>query len=76
MNIKNGNRPVTDNILSIINQKGIKQKYVSQLMNCNEADFSNMLNGRKVIRATDIVNICKALDVTPNDLFSTSSNAS
>lgn len=60
---------VTNNIKSLIKEKGLLQKSVAQKAGIEEKAFSNMLNGRKVIDANDIYNISMALCVLPNDLF-------
>ncbi|MDE7281509.1 MAG: helix-turn-helix transcriptional regulator [Ruminiclostridium sp.] len=64
---------VTKNVKQIINEKGLIQKRVAQRAGIEEKTFSNMLNGRKKICDTDVLNIAYALNVTPNDLFGLSS---
>ena len=58
-------------INTLIAQKGLMQKAVALKAGFSEQQFSDMLNGRKVIRAEYIPLIAKALEVTPNDLFIT-----
>ncbi len=60
---------VSGNIRKIINEKGLIQKRVAQKADIEEKAFSNMLTGKKKICGTDLLNIAKALNVTPNDLF-------
>lgn len=57
------------NIKNIITQSGCKQFIIAERAGFNQYEFSNMLNGRKIIKAEDIPRIAKALGVTPNDLF-------
>lgn len=64
---------VTKNVKQIISEKGLLQKRVAQKAGIEEKAFSNMLNGRKKICDTDVLNIASALNVTPNDLFGFSS---
>lgn len=73
MKIQDCNQPVVENVLRIINAKGLKQCYVSETIGCSPQDFSNMLNGRKTIKIADVIKLTSALGVTPNDLFSTDS---
>ena len=52
-----------------IRKLGIKQKVIAERAGYSIQQFSNMLNGRKLISATDVWRISQALGVTPNDLF-------
>lgn len=52
-----------------IRNLGIKQKVIAERAGYSIQQFSNMLNGRKLISATDVWRISQALGVTPNDLF-------
>ena len=53
----------------LIEVKGLKQCAVANKAGFSEQEFSNMLNGRKIIKAEDVAVIAGALDATPNDLF-------
>ncbi len=57
------------NIKRLIEVKGLKQCAVANKAGFSEQEFSNMLNGRKIIKAEDVAVIAGALDATPNDLF-------
>lgn len=57
------------NIVRYMNEKGLKQKAVAKMAGFDEVKFSNMLNGRTVIRAEHIPPICDALGVEPNDIM-------
>ena len=61
------------NIKRLIEVKGLKQCAVANKAGFSEQEFSNMLNGRKIIKAEDVAVIAGALDATPNDLFSDNS---
>lgn len=65
----NYNEILVLNIRRIINYKGFKQNAVANRAGFNQKEFSNMLNGRKLIKAEYIPCISKALEVEPNDLF-------
>lgn len=49
--------------------QGLQQKYVAHKAGFSEQQFSDMLNGRKVIRAEYMLPIAEALGVDINCLF-------
>lgn len=56
-------------IENIIYKKGLKKSAVANRMGITPQQFSDMLNGRRTLKATDVIPICKALDITPNELY-------
>ena len=64
---------ISSNIRKIIQSKGVKQRYIAERAGFDEKTFSNMVNGRKTIRAEYIPLIADALDVSVNDLFASES---
>lgn len=64
---------VADNIYRIIKEKNFKQSAIAIAAGYNRKTFNDLLRGRKMITANDIIPICNALGVMPNDLFSTDS---
>lgn len=60
---------LSEQIKSIIKQKCMIQKRVAEKAGYDPKIFNAMLNGRKIIKAEDILFIAKALDVTPNELY-------
>ena len=60
---------IVTNIRAIIQENGMKQKAIAKRSGFGEQDFSNMMNGRKEIKAEYIPAIAAALGVTPNDIF-------
>lgn len=60
---------LVENIKTIIRNQKLKQYAVAEKAGFNEQDFSNMLNGRKLLKAEYIGRIALALNVTPNDIF-------
>lgn len=62
---------VAVNTKTLIKKSGYKQSAIAKKAGYSESQFSAMLNGRKIIRDTDIAPIAKALGVTPNHLFAT-----
>jgi transcriptional regulator with XRE-family HTH domain len=62
-------KTIVQNIESLIEDKGLKKKTVASKAGYSKQQFSNLINGRKIIKPDDIVRIANALGVTPNDLF-------
>lgn len=60
---------VAVNINKMINEKGLKKMIVAKKAGYSYQAFSNMLNGRKTIKGTDVFNIAMALETTPNELL-------
>ena len=56
-------------IKCIMASKGIYQKTVAARSGFSNQQFSDMLNGRKVIRAEYLPRIANALNVDVNELF-------
>jgi len=66
---------ITGNIRKILNSKGFKNKSVAERAGIGEKAFSDMLNGRRTIKADDILKIANALYVEPNALFGVGKSA-
>ena len=62
------NQEIGANIKKIIDERGLKQKYVADKAGFTEDDLSRMINGYKPIRAEYLPTIAKVLGVTINDL--------
>lgn len=60
---------VATNIRKIINTRGLKQKAIAEKAGYTDQQFSNLLCGRKKFETADIMKICKALEVMPNELY-------
>jgi len=71
MDISMLNGSVPDAIERIIVNKGMKKCVVATRANMTPQAFNDILNGRRLLKAHDIVLIAKALEVTPNELFET-----
>ena len=63
------NFPVAENIQRIISEKGLKQVYVAEKAGYTAQMLSDMLSGRKIIKACDVHKICEVLGVDANSLF-------
>ncbi len=59
---------IRENISELIKKKGMKQKYVAERAGFTEADFSNMMRGKKIIRAEYLPVIARAIGVDMNTI--------
>lgn len=69
MIIAEANEPLSNGLKIIIAQKGLKNLYVAERAGYTPQELSDMLNGRRLIKACDIPRIAKALGVEINYLF-------
>ena len=60
---------VQGNLVRIIEEKGLVKKGVAKRAGITAQNLSDILNGRKVIRADMIPALAKAVDVTIPELF-------
>lgn len=63
------NSTVAKNVKRIIDEKGLKQVGVARKANIDEQSLSDMLNGRRIIKASDIEALIEALEIEPAELF-------
>lgn len=61
--------PVAIGIRKIMLRKGMYQKVTAERAKFTEQQFSDMLNGRKIIRAEYLPRIAKALEVDVMDIY-------
>lgn len=67
--IEKSNSVVPGNVVRIINNRGLKQSAVAEKAGYGKQTFNAMMNGRKIIKVSDLIAIAKALNATPNDLL-------
>lgn len=60
---------ICERIYEIMRRKKMKQSLVAAAAGYDLKTFNNMLRGRRRITSDDIPGICRALEVTANDLF-------
>ena len=63
------NSVIPKNISRIIESKGFKQIAIAEKAGFTARAFSDMMNGRRLIKVLDIIKISEVLGVTPNELF-------
>ena len=66
---------VSDIIYKTIEEKCLKQSAVARAAGYSPKQFNAMLKGRKRMTSDDVVPICKARGVTPNQLFGMETSA-
>ena len=59
------------NIRRIIKEQGIKQYVIAHKAGYSHRQFSDMMNGRRTIKAEDVPDIAEALGVAIDELFAT-----
>lgn len=69
MTIKEANFPFDKGIIRLIQKKGLKQKYVADEAGYTTQEFSDMMNGRKIIKLCDIPRIATVLGVKADDIY-------
>lgn len=70
MNASKYNAILPINITRAIKARGLKNNAVAKKAGFSAQQFSDMLNGRKIIKPCDILAISEALGVDANMLFS------
>ncbi len=60
---------IITNIKAIIQEKGLKQKFVASKAGFTPQEFSSILCGRKSFKTEYVERVCAALGITPNELF-------
>lgn len=74
MKAKDYNIVLPANITQIIRDQGLKQYVVAERAGYSKQQFSDMLNGRRIIKPCDALTIANVLGVTMNDLYALSNN--
>ena len=69
MSISDYNMTIPKNIEALIKERGLKQNAVATWAGFSKQQFTDMLNGRKIIKACDAMAIANALGVPVGDLF-------
>lgn len=69
MRIATLNAAVPKAINRIIEDRGLKRCAVAERAGMSAQAFSDIMNGRRLIKVCDLIAVASALGVTPNDLF-------
>lgn len=70
MDISKCNEPVASGMRRIIAKKGLKNIYVAQKAGFTSQELSDMINGRRLIKACDVPRLATALGVEAGDIYS------
>lgn len=60
---------IIKNVECAINAKGLKKRILAEKIGLTPHQFSDLLTGRRTIKAYDVFLLCHALDISPNELF-------
>lgn len=60
---------VGSNIKQARKLKGLTQKEVAEIFHMSQQQYSRFENGVFELNYQQIINICKLLDITPNEMF-------
>ena len=69
MTIADCNFPVSQNIVEITEEIGIKQRVIAKRAGFSSQQLTDMIKWRRLIKISDIPKLANALNVSPNDLF-------
>lgn len=69
MTIAEANSPLAEGIRILIARKGLKQTFVAEKAGLSPQELSDMLNGRKLIKACDIPRIATVLGVKADEIY-------
>lgn len=70
MTISEANSPLSNGIKVIIAKKGLKNIYVAERAGFTPQELSDMLNGRRLIKACDVPKLAFALEVKEGEIYS------
>lgn len=68
-NIAGYNAEVPNNIKRILREKNLMQSDVARQAGYTKQAFCDMLQNRKIIKASDIISVSQALGVSAGELF-------
>ena len=69
MSIEESNQPFSKGLALIIKDKGLRQVYVAEKAGYTSQELSDILNGRKLIKACDIPKLARVLGVTVDEIY-------
>lgn len=70
MTIKEANEPLSNGMKIIIAKKGLKNIYVAEKAGFTPQELSDMLNGRRLIKACDVPKLAFAMEVKEGEIYS------
>ena len=67
--IAEANEPFVKGLKIVIKEKGLKQAYVAEKAGFTAQGLSDMMNGRRLIKACDIPKLARTLGVKENEIY-------
>lgn len=58
-----------ENLSALVRNNGIKQSFIAEKAGMTDVKIGKLLNFGQELKVNDLVSICKAIKVTPNDLL-------
>lgn len=65
----NNNQKIGNKLFSIRKEAGLTQAEVAEKANISDRTYADIERGDSNMRAESMINICNALQITPNDIF-------
>lgn len=59
---------IRDNLRAVIKDKGYIQAVIAKKANLSPAQFSMILNKERKLEANELFDVCKAIEMTPDNL--------
>lgn len=69
MSVAKANAPFSEGLIKLMEERGVKQVYVAEKAGYTAQELSDMLNGRRLIKACDIPKIAEALGVNSDEIY-------
>lgn len=69
MGIREMNQPFSEGLVKIIKEMGFKKAHVAQRAGYSAQELSDMITGRRLIKACDIPKLAAALGVKIDDIY-------
>ena len=69
INVMNWSKIVGENIKQARKLKGLTQKQVAEIFHMTQQQYNRFENAIFELNYEQIINICKLLDITPNETF-------
>lgn len=70
MTIAEANKPFAEGVQELLASKGFKKIYIAEKAGYTAQELSDMLNGRRIIKACDIPRLARALGVKADEIYS------
>lgn len=69
MSIAEANEPFASGFKAVIAKKGLKKMYIAEKAGYTKQELSDMLNGRRLIKACDIHKLTETINTDIGDIY-------